>query len=443
MVLVLAAAALTLAVSVGRADVFNMGGTRNPTTGVWTGEASLSFVTVGNPANAADPATGSLYGAVGYAYRMGTYDTTVGQYVQFLNAVAKTDTYGLYNSDMATDFPTLGISRSGSSGSYTYAVSGSDGQAANCPVFSVSWGDAARFCNWLQNGQPTGSEGVGTTETGAYTLDGDTSSGLETRNAGATYFIPSENEWYKAAYYDPANATYWTYETESNTAPSNVLFASGANNANYYDPGDGYTDPTNCLTPVGAFAASPGPYGTYDMGGDIWQWNEAIIDGEFRGFRGGCCDLGAVYLPSSVRDIGFSPPLGSGNYGFRVAATIPEPGDANGDGTVDVNDLAIVLSHFGDSGCTWPQGCMDGDPTGTVDINDLTLVLANFGYGVSAGAGLKAVPEPSAVLLFGLGAVSLVAHGWRRRRTLMSISLRIPAKSLRDLGPPSTLRNRG
>ena len=169
-----------------------------------------------------------------------------------------------------------------------------------------------------------------------------------------------------------------------------MLFASGANNANYYDPGDGYTDPTNCLTPVGAFAASPGPYGTYDMGGDIWQWNEAIIDGEFRGFRGGCCDLGAVYLPSSVRDIGFSPPLGSGNYGFRVAATIPEPGDANGDGTVDVNDLAIVLSHFGDSGCTWPQGCMDGDPTGTVDINDLTLVLANFGYGVSAGAGLKA-----------------------------------------------------
>jgi hypothetical protein len=65
-------------------------------------------------------------------------------------------------------------------------------------------------------------------------------------------------------------------------------------------------------------------------------------------------------------------------------------------------------------------------------------VLANFGYGVSAGAGLKAVPEPSAVVLFGVGAASLVAHGWRRRRTLMSIGLRIPAKSLRDRGPPYT-----
>ena len=61
------------------------------------GQTSLLFVPVGNPGNVADPATGSVYGSVGYAYRMGEYDVTVGQYVQFLNAVAKTDTYGLYN----------------------------------------------------------------------------------------------------------------------------------------------------------------------------------------------------------------------------------------------------------------------------------------------------------------------------------------------------------
>ena len=77
---------------------------------------------------------------------------------------------------MATDIicQTIGITQSGSSGSYSYSVTGSDSQAANCPIFDVSWGDAARFCNWLQNGQPTGAEGTGTTETGAYTLNGAT-----------------------------------------------------------------------------------------------------------------------------------------------------------------------------------------------------------------------------------------------------------------------------
>ena len=50
----LAVLALALSAGVARADVFNMGGTRDPATGVWTGEASLEFVTVGDPGNAAD-----------------------------------------------------------------------------------------------------------------------------------------------------------------------------------------------------------------------------------------------------------------------------------------------------------------------------------------------------------------------------------------------------
>ena len=86
------------------------------------------------------------------------------------------------------------------------------------------------------------------------------------------------------------------------------------------------------------------------------------------------------------------------------------PGDANGDGTVDINDLTIVLSHFGETGCVWSQGCMDGDPTGTVDVNYLTIVLTNFGHtaGASAG-GIAAVAEPSALLLTGAGLLGLLA----------------------------------
>jgi hypothetical protein len=90
------ATTVILAASSAQADVFNMGGTRDPTTGIWTGSASLEFVTVGNPGNAVDTATG--YGSVPYVYQMGKYDVTVGQYTAFLNAVATTDTYGLYNT---------------------------------------------------------------------------------------------------------------------------------------------------------------------------------------------------------------------------------------------------------------------------------------------------------------------------------------------------------
>jgi len=174
-----------------RADVFNMGGTRDPITGTWTGLASLDMVPVGDAGNAADPTTGS--GSVPYVYQMGKYDVTAGQYTAFLNAVATTDTYGLYSLGMAVvgtssgGFCGCGIVRSGSSGSYTYAVATA---SQNFPVNSVSWGDATRFSNWLQNGQPTsGVENASTTENGAYTLNGATSDsalmGIN-RNAGAT-----------------------------------------------------------------------------------------------------------------------------------------------------------------------------------------------------------------------------------------------------------------
>ena len=95
---------------------------------------------------------------------------------------------------------------------------------------------------------------------------------------------------------------------------------------------------------------------------------------------------------------------------------VPQPGDANGDGRVDINDLTVVLANYGDRYCAWSQGCMDGDPLGIVDINDLSIVLANFGYAMTGAAGVKAVPEPSAVTLLLAAAACLVGFGWRRLR---------------------------
>ena len=108
------------------------------------------------------------------------------------------------------------------SGSYTYSV---NANSANLPVTYVSWGDAARFANWMQNNQPTGAQGPLTTETGAYALNGavtDAALNAVTRSLTAAIVIPSEDEWYKAAYYD-ATSSYYNYPTSSNTVPTSAL----------------------------------------------------------------------------------------------------------------------------------------------------------------------------------------------------------------------------
>ena len=148
--------------------------------------------------------------------------------------------------------PTIGITQSGSSGSYSYSVTGSYSQAANCPIFDVSWGDAARFCNWLQNGQPTsGVENASTTENGAYTLNGAiTNAALDGDNPQRRgHLLHSVGKRMVQGGVlrperKPGGAGYWTYPTKSNTAPSNILSATGTNNANLLHTA-AYTDPTN------------------------------------------------------------------------------------------------------------------------------------------------------------------------------------------------------
>jgi formylglycine-generating enzyme len=169
---------------------------------------------VGNVGNE-DDSTG--FGGVSYEYLIGTTEVTNAQYAEFLNAKAASDPLALYNTSMGTNIMG-GIERAGSDGAYTYSTRTN---MADKPVNFVSWYDAIRFANWLNNGQ-----GSGSTETGAYTILGGTptpTDGLDiTRNPGATWFLTSENEWYKAAYYEPGASTndYWLYPTASDSAPT-------------------------------------------------------------------------------------------------------------------------------------------------------------------------------------------------------------------------------
>ena len=182
---------------------------------VATAAITIATVPVGNPGNAGDPLSGG-FGTVNYAYNIGKYEVTSGQYTAFLNAVAKTDTFGLYNPSM-TDPNLTAISRSGVSGGYIYNVAAA---TANRPIAYVTFWDACRFANWLQNGQPSGAQGVGTTETGAYTMTANgVANNTITRNTGSTWAVTSENEWYKAAYYNPGTSTYFLYPTRSNSQP--------------------------------------------------------------------------------------------------------------------------------------------------------------------------------------------------------------------------------
>lgn len=283
---------------------------------------TIDMVTVGNPGN--QPNIGSdPVGSVGYVYQIGKYEVTTGQYTEFLNAVARDDPNGLYKPGMGQGV-TANIQRSGSAPNYSYSV---PPDWAARPVDTVSFWDAARFVNWLDNGQPIGAQGPGTTEDGAYHDVGNQT--LFGRNSGAKFFIPTENEWYKAAYHNKSAgvaASYYDYPTGTNSIPGNNIneTTNPGNNANY--SGSNYAiGPPYYRTVVGEFELSDSPYGTFDQGGNVAEWNETIMLVSNRGLRGG--DWGKIYffMYASSQFNYLNPSTEFGSVGFRVAGSIPEP----------------------------------------------------------------------------------------------------------------------
>lgn len=283
---------------------------------------------MGHPGNAADPKTG--YGSVAYEFNIGKYEVTIGQYAAFLNSVARTNTNSyivdLWYVEMMNDLNVAGISRSGSgtpADPFNYSVIA----GGNRPIAYVSWFNAARFANWMNNGATNGAD----TETGAYTLNGATNGVGFTKNPGATWWIPSEDEWYKAAYYKGGGTTsgYWDYPTRSDTAPGNTV-GEATKQANYYNvvysvtQSSDYSETQNYVTDAGAFSGSASSYGTFDQGGNVAEWNDAVIDSSRTLLRGGFWKGGAEYLRSSLRD-GQDPARRRDSSGFRLASVASAP----------------------------------------------------------------------------------------------------------------------
>jgi hypothetical protein len=257
----------------------------------------IKFVNIGDVGNSADTATYNTYGAVAYEYRMGKYEISQ-------DDITKATASGMANV---------------TAGAWT----------GSQPAANISWYEAAAFVNWLN---------TSTGKTAAYDLAWDGSAwsmnlwssgqawtaGGENlyRNKNAFYFLPSENEWYKAAYYNPAGSNYFLYPTASDIAPTPAASGTNAGTAVFeYAGGDAPTD----VQSAGGLSA----LGTMAQGGNLFEWTESASDltndivSEFRAVRGGAFNNNANSL-DAFNAYTDEPSVEYYFIGFRVAA-VPEP----------------------------------------------------------------------------------------------------------------------
>lgn len=285
------------------------------------------YVLVGHPGNPPDVLHGR-HGSVPYAFEMARCEVSNQEYARFLGAVAtREDPYGLYSPSMSNAV-LGGIVCSRASGSCRYAPK--PGWERR-PVTYISWFDLARYANWLHFGRPDrGVCAVGTTEgtdtIGAYDTRAfqDIAQGRRRpwqsfgrRNRGARYWIPHEDEWYKAAYFDPERTggrLYWDFPVRTDDLPSNLPPPGDSRSMNYQRGDRLAVGPPFFLAEVDAYANAPSYYGTLQQGGNVWEWLESWQDGRIgiRGLRGGSfgyteigphavnCDPGALHEETYV-----------------------------------------------------------------------------------------------------------------------------------------------
>ena len=260
----------------------------------------IDFVDIGNAGNTDDLGAGggiysTPYGGVSYGYRMGTYEISQ-------DAITKATASGLGS-----------------------VVAGSWG--ASQPAADMTWFEAAAFVNFLNTstGHQAAYQLTGVTALTPWASVDAWQAGGENlyRHKDAYYFLPSEDEWYKAAYHqnDGVSANYWDYATGSNSIPTAVASGTGAGTAVY----DGAAGSPAAVNNDGGLSA----YGTMGQNGNVWEWDESAFDGisEFRAVSGGGWLNTESDLRSSMTQPLVAPSFSNFVVGFRVAS-VPEPTSA-------------------------------------------------------------------------------------------------------------------
>jgi hypothetical protein len=283
--------------------------------GTGSNQFNMEFVTVGNPGNAADT-TGAPNpaGAVGYEYGIGKFEVSE-------------DMINKFNASQS-----LQITK--------------DSRGTNKPATSISWNEAARFVNWLNTSTGGFAAYKFTTAgvndnialwTAADTADYDPLNPY--RSKRATYVLPSYNEWYKAAYYNPINGFYYNYTLGGDSVPTAVASGTNFGTAVYSQPfaqGPADVDQAGGLSPGGLMG----------LGGNVAEWEESSVDllnsgaSSSRAHRGGFWNFNAFNMSSSARNSD-SPGAAYGFLGFRVASVTPAGGGGGGGEVPEPTSMAI------------------------------------------------------------------------------------------------------
>jgi len=295
----------------------------------------LDWVTIGDPGNA--PFSGDTLndingrGGVSHRYRMTRTEITTSQWLQFVNTFTTQSTELQFFAVPAPWGATEDRSYSGPG--KRYVLRGDLTQPGDIPVGGMSWRTAAMYANWLHNGR---SSDFASTQSGAYDAstfgrkpDG-TFTDQPTRSPGARFWIPSFDEWIKAAHYDPdkngaGQGGWWLYPNTSDTPPIPGPPGEGEANTGFELPQIGHE-----FIPAGMYPDVTSPWGLLDAAGSRSEWTEAVFSPSDRGQDGTWAGLtpAAAYIDEiSVRG-SLPPDLAARSAGLRLASAIPAPGAA-------------------------------------------------------------------------------------------------------------------
>ncbi|MCH1493717.1 MAG: SUMF1/EgtB/PvdO family nonheme iron enzyme, partial [Rubripirellula sp.] len=356
----------------GNGDISFVSGTSEVIFGSGDNQFGIEFARVGDLGNVADT-TGAPNpaGSVEYAYQMGRYEIS-------------RDMINKANADAS-----LGIT--------LHDMSQNGGNGASRPATGIDWFEAAQLVNWLNT-----SEGYSE----AYKfLDGtfvpwtSADEGYDStnpfRNSNAKYVIPSMDEWYKAAYFDPATGLYYDFATGSDETPTSVTGGTDSGTAVYgLAESQGPSDIAN--------AGGLSPYGIMAMSGNVWEWVETAYDqvnslsDEDRFIRGGAFWTARSAVGSLKSDDAFpyDPSINHLSSGFRVASLFEEVS-----GLVQLDGSTISVT------------------SGSLDIDaSLTAIESTLNTTTGAmiiGGGESSILAMSTTITSDSGAIAIYGDGAR------------------------------